>query len=124
MNTLDNIKHVEEVLKTKLGVSKIVTQPVVLTINELKKSNLGLYYFGVVTLGKNITSARFNLHGFDIIEIEANSQIILLFNRLDCDIVSDSKVPFAFGQFRGYRLIADNVNEAKLIAQQDLLNRS
>jgi len=103
--TLDSEKHVLAVLERRYDGQKFISEPFETTnLNDLVEKE-DIFYFGIITLGANVTKAILFDGDKEIIEIVKNSQIIEYFTKvkyyddMDVEILTDVK-----GRFRGYEM--------------------
>jgi len=106
--TLDSVEHAKQVLinETKLKIKDFT--PVFITDLEELVTKQNRYYFGVLTLGNNVQTGILKYADNDLISCIANSQIIQLFQSLECieDTEVESTSIYSFeGCFRGFEIV-------------------
>jgi hypothetical protein len=106
--TMDSVEHAKAVLieKTKLEVKSFL--PVFMTdIKDLSYFE-NRYFFGVITVGNNVSTAILNYEQNPIITISSNTQVIDLFQSLDCTVFTDIETSSQYdfeGSFRGFEIL-------------------
>jgi DUF917 family protein len=106
-NTLDSVNHAIECLENKLNVKNIVKRSFIGDLVDLETKYDNTFYFGVLTIGNNIETAKLDFLNNQFINVEKNSQIIALFDKIFIDQeIIDNKVPYPEGHFRGFILTA------------------
>ena len=105
--TLDSVTHAIAVVEATLKEKVISVEPILITdFTDLGKRIINRYLFGRMTVGNGMEKVTFLLNNDLIIEIDPNSQIDLLFDRI-YPIFEDSSLNGKdfMGQFRGFELI-------------------
>lgn len=106
--TLDSFKQVKEALIKSFPEKKIEFETAILTseTEKFKISNSEVYFFGVLTVGTNC-KANLYLHNKKSIEVDSNSQIIDIFQKIE--YLDSNDVVISDGSqeshFRGFELI-------------------
>ena len=104
--TLDSREQVLAGLQEMYPSKKIKSKDALITtdLNRLKQENDGVYYFGVLSVGKNI-KARLNFEGVETIEVQKNSQIIELFTSVQLTKADGTAlIEEPKGIFRGFEI--------------------
>jgi helix-turn-helix protein len=106
--TMDSVQHAKAVLeeRTKLKIKSFL--PVFNT--DLKALNhfRNRYFFGVITLGNNVEKGVLKYEENPFITVTTNSQIIILFQSLECTTLEDVETTSEYefeGTFRGFEIV-------------------
>lgn len=110
--TLDSVTHAKEALKNLLKCKKIEAYPKVCFLKELENQKDNVYFFGVISIGSNFSYAVPRFHGLDMLKLDTDSQIILLFDELYINNKLDAPNTTK-GFFRGFQLITSEHNYIK-----------
>ena len=107
--TLDSITHAVAAVKATLQEKVISVEPILITdFSELGKRIQKRYLFGRMTVGNGMTKVTFLLNNEPIIEVDPNSQIDLLFDRVYAFFEDEDLNGKDFmGQFRGFEIIVE-----------------
>jgi hypothetical protein len=106
--TMDSVEHAKEVLKekTKLPVRSCIP----LFSTDIKDLNhfKNRYFFGILNIGNNVETGSLSFENNLVINVSTNSQIISLFQSLDCIALegTESSSDYEFeGSFRGFEIV-------------------
>ena len=112
--TLDSITHAIAVVKETLQEKVVSVEPILITdFTELGKRIQKRYLFGRMTVGNGMKKVTFLLNNKTIIEVDPNSQIDLLFDRVYSFFEDESLNGKDFmGQFRGFEIIVEGSRQS------------
>jgi hypothetical protein len=103
--TMDSVEHAQAVLTEKTDLEVRSLKPCFFTkLNDIDTVE-NRYFFGVLTIGRNVDSALLSFNDFPIIEISTNSQIIQLFQSVDFLGELANESPYYEASFRGFEIV-------------------
>lgn len=105
--TLDSVEQAIDGLREMYPSKKNFDRKTYMTkdLNNLKTANNNIYFFGVLTVGKNIIATP-KFEGGEMLDVNKNSQIIELFSNIsltDQDGGVLAEAPKGF--FRGFEIV-------------------
>jgi hypothetical protein len=105
--TLDSVTQVIEALEENNKNKTVRKEPFFTTnLKDLTDQNTSLYYFGIFTNGSG-ENCKFYFDAEEVIEIQQNSQIYLLFTHINQNYDA-TQLENLKGQFRGFKIVVSS----------------